>query len=761
MTMGGQARPLRTREEVEAQLRAAAAAAAIADVPRDEAEEADPRAGRWRMVAAAVAALAALGWLGLLAVARAQGPASQLSGAVTLIPMAAAPLALIGIGWLLLARTSRREARRFAQTAEGLRAESVRLDDVLGAVSQRMAEHRLLLEHEADRLLALGDDAAGRLGGIGHAMADAGTTLSHHSASLARAAAAARGDLDVLMADLPRAAAAADATASALREAGLAAHEQAGLLDDRLVALGAHGREADDITGGAANRLAAQLSRIESAGVAASRSLEAAGGALREETDAALSAAAAALAETRTGIGAQSEALLALVEQAGASFAATGRETTALLDSRLDMVGHRLEGLGETLAAQDAAAAALLATLEQGAAASESRLVAFDTDAQDRVAALLRAIEGLRGHADRAMQSLGSGNDSAEALVARAETLRQATDAVQVALGTTLPPLLAAAARQAGEARSTMEAAIPAARVLSDESLAAVERIAIARRELAAQEATLAGFAKAGGDQLDGLVARAQKFATGLEDAGQAAAGLADNAGPALVDALLRVRETAAQAAEKARAALASVIPEAADALGQASAEAMEHALTARVEEQMARIAGTAEEAVRAAHGATERLMRQMLTIADTSSAVERRIEDARTEAQAREEDGFPRQAALLIESLNSLSIDVTKVLSDEPGDVAWGAYLRGDRGVFTRRAVKLLDGGQQREVARHYDQDLAFRDQVNRYIHDFEAMLRRVLATRDGGPLGVTLLSSDIGKLYVALAQAIERLRT
>ena len=36
----------------------------------------------------------------------------------------------------------------------------------------------------------------------------------------------------------------------------------------------------------------------------------------------------------------------------------------------------------------------------------------------------------------------------------------------------------------------------------------------------------------------------------------------------------------------------------------------------------------------------------------------------------------------------------------------------------------------------------------------------RAVLTTRDGQALGVTLLSSDMGKLYVALAQAIERLR-
>jgi hypothetical protein len=114
----------------------------------------------------------------------------------------------------------------------------------------------------------------------------------------------------------------------------------------------------------------------------------------------------------------------------------------------------------------------------------------------------------------------------------------------------------------------------------------------------------------------------------------------------------------------------------------------------------------------------------------------------------------------LLIESLNSTAIDVTKILSNDVTDSAWAAYLKGDRGVFTRRAVRLLDQSDTREIMSHYDSDPEFRDQVNRYIHDFEAMLRRILADRDSSALGVTILSSDMGKLYVALAQAIERIR-
>ena len=105
-------------------------------------------------------------------------------------------------------------------------------------------------------------------------------------------------------------------------------------------------------------------------------------------------------------------------------------------------------------------------------------------------------------------------------------------------------------------------------------------------------------------------------------------------------------------------------------------------------------------------------------------------------------------------------SIDLTRPFAPEISDSAWAAYLKGDRGVFTRRAVRLLDGSEQKDVLRLYDDDAAFREQVNRYIHDFEAMLRTILAQRDASPLGVTLLSSDMGKLYVALAQAIDRLR-
>ena len=143
-----------------------------------------------------------------------------------------------------------------------------------------------------------------------------------------------------------------------------------------------------------------------------------------------------------------------------------------------------------------------------------------------------------------------------------------------------------------------------------------------------------------------------------------------------------------------------------------------------------------------------------MLSIGQSAAALEAHIERSR-EAQ-RKDDGedFARRVSLLMDSMHSASIDVQKILSDEVDEKAWGAYLKGNRGVFTRRAVRCIGGTESRSIAAHYESDHEFQKSVNRYVHDFEAMLRRVLAERDGGMMAVTLMSADMGKLYAALAQ-------
>ena len=138
---------------------------------------------------------------------------------------------------------------------------------------------------------------------------------------------------------------------------------------------------------------------------------------------------------------------------------------------------------------------------------------------------------------------------------------------------------------------------------------------------------------------------------------------------------------------------------------------------------------------------------------------MEKRVAEAHARQEKIEQGEISREVAILVEHLNSAAIDVTKLLAHDVPDGAWKAYLHGDHGAFTRTAVRLLRTEEAGRIARIYDGNVEFREHVNRYIHDFEGLLKRVLGSRDGGALAVTMLSSDMGKLYVALAQAIERL--
>ena len=212
--------------------------------------------------------------------------------------------------------------------------------------------------------------------------------------------------------------------------------------------------------------------------------------------------------------------------------------------------------------------------------------------------------------------------------------------------------------------------------------------------------------------------------------------------------------------ADTARASLGEALESLTDRFAEESAASIERGLREHTREAIEQLEASAERASAASREAALQLRDQLAAVNELAGNLEHRVAHARRRAEEQVDNDFARRMALITESLNSSSIDITKAFDNDVADTAWSSYLRGDRGIFTRRAVRLLDNQQAREVSEIYRADNDFRETVNRYIHDFEAMLRSVLSTRDGHALGVTLLSSDPGKLYVALAQSIDRLR-
>ena len=237
--------------------------------------------------------------------------------------------------------------------------------------------------------------------------------------------------------------------------------------------------------------------------------------------------------------------------------------------------------------------------------------------------------------------------------------------------------------------------------------------------------------------------------------------GLADHARAELAGAIAQLSGAARDAVAGIEQLGDEKVAALAARLGSESAAAIDKAMRLRAAEVAGELEQAAAHAAGVSREAAMQLRDQLAKVNELAGNLERRVAHARERAEEQVDNDFARRMALITDSLNSHAIDIARALSADVSDTAWAAYLRGDRGIFTRRAVALLDNAEARAIAQVYENDRDFHDHVSRYIHDFEAMLRQLLSTRDGHALGVTILSSDMGKLYVALAQAIERLRS
>jgi len=724
-----------------------------------EAVEPDDRAGgRWP---AALATAAVLAWLGTMTwFARDQLPfltpvaLAQFIAALAMVP------ALIGILYLLGMRTSRREARRFGATAHAMRAEAASLERTVSVLSRSIDANRRQLAEQITTLMAMGDSANERLAAVGRGMALEIGQADAHAHALSEAAADAQASLGVLLASLPRAQATVVDVQRLLENTGLSASEHAAALDAQLAVLADRGREADLVAGGAAQRLAAHISRMEATSETASARLEGVTGEMSDAVDALLGRTADAVDEARKGIAAQGDAMLAMLRANQAALDSAARDSADALAERITAVEDVIDRVTLRLLDQRSASESLLAGLDTGIRRVETRLDTLHTQGAERSQVLAASISALGGSADAMTEALKAGEAMATRTIGTTESLLIALDAAAREIDETLPEALTRLDAKIAASKQVVVAAKPELLALVTAAESTHDAIEAIAGVIAEQRRTLDTLSGSLLQTLSDGRSKADALGMMVEETIDRTNRFAEEAAPRLVDALLRVRETATVAADKARETLATVIPDAASQLERASAEAMRRATSDTVERQVRAIVDATGEAVDAATRATQRLSAQVQQIADQTAIVETRIEDARSERDEAERDTFARRASLLIESLHSASIDITKAFAPDVSDSAWAAYLKGDRGVFTRRAVRILEPVDARDIARLYDDDVSFREAVNRYIHDFEGMLRTILAQRDGSPLSVTLLSSDMGKLYVALAQAIERLR-
>jgi hypothetical protein len=177
-----------------------------------------------------------------------------------------------------------------------------------------------------------------------------------------------------------------------------------------------------------------------------------------------------------------------------------------------------------------------------------------------------------------------------------------------------------------------------------------------------------------------------------------------------------------------------------------------------RLADEARQLTEAGDRTVVQAREAAELFQRQASDLASASATAKDQAERLSTNELALKRASFLRASRLIVDSLNSLAIDFSRVLDPSTSERLLREFIGGDRGVFVRRLLRLGQSETEAKVQTRYHEDPEFRKYVDEYLAQFDKLLVEARDTDPENILSATFLSSDVGKLYLMLTSTMGR---
>jgi len=108
---------------------------------------------------------------------------------------------------------------------------------------------------------------------------------------------------------------------------------------------------------------------------------------------------------------------------------------------------------------------------------------------------------------------------------------------------------------------------------------------------------------------------------------------------------------------------------------------------------------------------------------------------------------------------LETISLDISRMIDTEAAADAWDRYRRGDTDAFSQHIYTARGQQTYEEIRRRYRSDAEFHKTVDRYVKEFERLLSDVNRDDRDDTITRSYLASETGRVYTLLAHAAGRL--
>ena len=617
--------------------------------------------------------------------------------------------------------------------------------------SDSLEETEARVAGAAARINALKDSLSQDLGTLS-ATADLLETRSREAqrlvSDLTTATSGALEASRVLESVLPQAASAAERLRQALGETGAVAEAQADRAQEAarsvasgLEALSAHGTRSAETLAQALATLEAQAERGRSQSEAGMR-------AIRSEADSLFELLENTQTAKREATQKQGEAMLAQMQEAWQRLEAMAAAASTHLGERLGELARQAEAIEGRLTAQGALTESLAASGERAFKLLDARLQHSQETSGQSLDRLLARVQGVSTELGRIADPLKESQAATQALESAVRKLRETALQTVDVLGETLPARTVDAGRAAETLTAELMDLVRAIDGAHDKAMALSAPIAESRAALDEASRGYAAQREAIEAAGQALVVELQQARTLIGEVEEQTRDTSLAAATRLVDAMARVREVAAQTTGTMREMLDGVMAEARAALTEAADDAMRRSFAEP-------IAAKAKEAEAAAAAAAERTASSMAALANTLKLLEDRSADRVVQFEEARQAELLAAASLLTERLADSSVSIASALGRPMDDADWAQWRKGERGLFNRRAVALLERREAKELKDLLARDAEFARAARDYTNSFDALVRRFEGQAPA--LSAALLGSDQGRLAAALSEALE----
>ncbi len=137
----------------------------------------------------------------------------------------------------------------------------------------------------------------------------------------------------------------------------------------------------------------------------------------------------------------------------------------------------------------------------------------------------------------------------------------------------------------------------------------------------------------------------------------------------------------------------------------------------------------------------------------------EKNLQNFKSQYQEMGLSGFMDKMGEMVESLETLSIDLNKFFDKDSEDDLWKKFYNGDHGAFAHNIGKKLTRKEVLKIKDLYEKNSDFHTLADKYLGEFQTLWNAAEKSDKPEMMLAIISGSQIGKIYYVIARALDKI--